>query len=278
MIKLRNGIKIPKLGLGTYKNSDEVETIKVILEAIEVGYRHFDTAQWYYNESFIGNALKQSNLKREEYYLTTKLKYHHNKEKTRELINKSLQDLQVDYVDLLLIHWPNHDDNINISTWEVFEEYYEKGLAKAIGVSNFTRYQLEVLMKNTRIKPFVNQVEFHPALTQEPLNKYLKKHGIQLMGYAPFMSGHLNDLRYKPTLDEIASKHDVSVQQVIIAWGLANDVLMIPKTVTKERLISNFAAKDIKLDNEDIKKIDELNHGGRFHSDPANTINGKYVD
>lgn len=165
MIKLRNGVLIPKLGLGTYKMTNKEETKRVILDAIEVGYRHFDTAQMYGNEAYIGEALKSSGLKRNEYYITTKLHNHHSKEETRKRIDQSLKDLQTDYIDLLLIHWPNHDDKVNQNTWKVFEEYYEKGIVRAIGISNFSRYQMEKLFENIKIKLFVNQIEFHLALS-----------------------------------------------------------------------------------------------------------------
>jgi len=277
LIKLSNGVKLPKLGLGTFRMTDEEETKAVILNAIEVGYRHFDTAQMYNNEAFLGEAFRESNLKREEFFITTKLKYHHPKEETRKLLDQSLKDLQTEYIDLLLIHWPNHDDKVNIATWEVFEEYYEKGLVRAIGVSNFTRFQLENLINNVKIKPMVNQVEFHPGLSQINMIEYLSKHNIKLMGYAPLMAGHMNDDRYKETLESVASEHNVSVPEILIAWGLAKGAIMIPKTVTKSRLISNLNAKDIKLTKDNIAAIDKLNTGRRYHSDPANNVYGKFV-
>lgn len=277
MIKLRNGVLIPKLGLGTYKMTNKEETKRVILDAIEVGYRHFDTAQMYGNEAYIGEALKSSGLKRNEYYITTKLHNHHSKEETRKRIDQSLKDLQTDYIDLLLIHWPNHDDKVNQNTWKVFEEYYEKGIVRAIGISNFSRYQMEKLFENIKIKPFVNQIEFHPALSQIQVRKYLDKHNIQLMGYAPLMRGVGNEERYLETLEKVAKKHNVSKEEIMIAWGLSKDAILIPKTVTKSRLISNFNTQNIKLDDEDIKLINSLNHGRKLYSDPANNIYGEFI-
>lgn len=277
MIKLRNGVLIPKLGLGTYKMTNKEETKRVILDAIEVGYRHFDTAQMYRNEAYIGEALKSSGLKRNEYYITTKLHNHHSKEETRKRIDQSLKDLQTDYIDLLLIHWPNHDDKVNQNTWKVFEEYYEKGIVRAIGISNFSRYQMEKLFENIKIKPFVNQIEFHPALSQIQVRKYLDKHNIQLMGYAPLMRGVGNEERYLETLEKVAKKHNVSKEEIMIAWGLSKDAILIPKTVTKSRLISNFNTQNIKLDDEDIKLINSLNHGRKLYSDPANNIYGEFI-
>lgn len=278
MIKLRNGVLIPSLGLGTFKMTDETETKKVILDALEVGYRLIDTAQMYGNEEYIGQAIKESDIKREELFIVTKLMNHHTKENTRKLIEKSLQDLQTDYIDLLLIHWPNHDDNVNIQTWKVFEEFYKNGKAKAIGISNFSRYQMDQLIKKVEITPFVNQIEFHPALSQVQVQKYLVEHGIQLMGYAPLMRGVWVEDRYNTVLNEIANKYNVSIPQILIAWGLSKNAIIIPKTVNKERLISNYEAKNIKLSLEDIQTIDKLNTGRKLYSDPANNVYGEFVD
>lgn len=278
MIKLSNNYELPNLGLGTFLMNDDAETKRVILEAIEIGYRHFDTAQMYLNEHAIGDALLASGLKRSEFFITTKLNRHHSKAKTRELIYKSFADLKVDYIDLLLIHWPNHDDKINIQTWEVFEEFYEKGLVKAIGLSNFTRYQMEQLIPHVKIKPHVNQVEMHPGLSQVNLIKYLNDHGIQLMGYGPLMRGNLFNEPYFSVLDKIAKKYKASIAQIAIAWGLAKNVIMIPKSVNKERLEENFNASKIILKEEDIKLIDKLNTGRRMYADPANNVYGNFIE
>lgn len=277
MIKLSNGHKIPKLGLGTFLMTDENQTKETILNAIKVGYRHFDTAQMYQNEEIIGQALKESKLSRDEFYITTKLMFHHNYEETKNLIDQSLVKLNTDYIDLLLIHWPNHDFDVNLNTWKVFEEYYNSGKVKAIGVSNFTRYQLEDLIKRANIKPMVNQVEFHPALSQVQMFDYLNKHNIKLMGYGPLMRGNMNEQPYKDVLDEIANTHNVHRAEILIAWGLHKNAIMIPKTVTYERLITNFNTSKIKLTKEEILKIDKLNTGRRFYSDPANNVYGKFV-
>lgn len=276
MIKLRNGVLIPNLGLGTFLMNDDNETIRVINEAIEVGYRHFDTAQMYHNEHAIGQALTNSGLKREEYYITTKLMHHHSPEKTIELIEKSLKDLQTDYLDLLLIHWPNHDKAVNLSTWKIFERFYKSGKVKAIGVSNFTRFQLLELIKEADVIPHVNQVEHHPNLSQIPLKKFMDEYSINLMGYGPLMRGHLFDDNIKNVLEPIALNHNASIPQIAIAWGLHKGLIMIPKTVTKERLIQNFKAKDIKLTKEEVEKIDSINTGRRFYADPANNVYGPF--
>jgi len=276
LIKFYNGHKIPRLGLGTFLMTDEKETKETILNAIKVGYRHFDTAQMYHNEEVIGEALMESGLNRDEFYITTKLMFHHNYENTKKYINESLVKLNTDYIDLLLIHWPNHDFDINLNTWRVFEEFYKDGKVKAIGVSNFTRYQLEDLINRAEIKPMVNQVEFHPALSQIQMFNYLNKHNIKLMGYGPLMRGNMNEEPYKEVLDGIAKNHNVHRAEILIAWGLHKGAIMIPKTVTYERLISNFNTQNIKLTDEEIEKIDKLNTGRRFYSDPANNVYGKF--
>lgn len=276
MIKLRNGVRIPKLGLGTFLMNDDNETIRVIKEAIEIGYRHFDTAQMYHNEHAIGEALSNSGLKREEYYITTKLMHHHNPKKTKELIEQSLKDLKTDYLDLLLIHWPNHDKQVNLSTWQVFEEFYKLGKVKAIGVSNFTRFQLLELIKEVDVIPYVNQVEHHPNLSQIPLKTFMDEYGINLMGYGPLMRGHLFDENIKAVLEPIANNHNKSIPQIAIAWGLSKGLIMIPKTVTKERLLQNFETKDIKLSKDEIETIDKINTGRRLYADPANNVYGPF--
>lgn len=276
MIELNNNYKIPIMGLGTFLMAEK-DLKKVVKQAIKIGYRLFDTAQMYKNEKALGEALKESNLKREKYYIVSKLMYHHSIEKTKELLDQSLKDLKTDYLDLFLIHWPNSDNKINIRTWKILEEYYQKGKFKAIGVSNFTRYQLTELLTEAKIKPVINQIEMHPALTQEPTHKFLKENKINLMGYGPFMRGNAFSSPYQEELEAVGKKYGLTAAQTIISWGLSRNIIMIPKTVTKERLIENFNASKVRLSLEDIIKINSLNRGKRFYTDPANTIHGKLI-
>ncbi|NLN51042.1 MAG: aldo/keto reductase [Acholeplasmataceae bacterium] len=277
MISFYNGYQIPQLGLGTFLMSPE-QAEATVIEAIKVGYRHFDTAQMYQNEVAIGNELKKSGLKREEYYLTTKLGNHHSVEVTKKKIEQSLKDLKTNYVDLFLIHWPNHDLEINLRTWRVIEEYYKKGVFKAIGVSNFTRYQMDNLLEKAVIKPMANQIETHPALSQVPTKKYLDEREIRLISYAPLMRGHFNESPYFEVLAEIANNHKATIAQIAIAWGLNREIIMIPKTVTKSRLIENFAARKIVLTANEMEQIFALNRGRRYYTDPANTIHGDLLE
>lgn len=277
MIKLNNGYYMPKLGLGTFLMTEE-EVMTVIPEALKVGYKHIDTAQMYNNEKAIGKALKASGIKRNKYFITSKLMYHHSINKTKELIEQSLKDLQTNYIDLFLIHWPSHNNEINIRTWQVLEEYYEKGIFKAIGVSNFTRYQLTELLKEAKIKPAVNQVEMHPALTQEPLKDFLDNLNIQMISYGPLMRGGVFESPYLESLNEIAQKYNSTIPQLVIAWGLKRNIMMIPKTSSKQRLKENYNALNVNITNEDMLKINSLNRGRRVYTDPANTIHNKLIE
>lgn len=277
MMKLNNGYEIPMLGLGTFLMTDE-QAYETITNAIKIGYRLFDTAQMYKNEQGVGKALKESNLKREDYYLVSKLVFHHSIETTKKMIEQSLKDLKTNYIDLFLIHWPNHDSSINIRTWKVLEEYYKKGIFKAIGVSNFTRFQLLELLSEAEIIPAVNQIEMHPGLTQEPVKAFLNEKEIKLMSYGPLMRGGVFLSPYKETLDEVGSKYNLTTAQTVIAWGLNKDIIMIPKTVTTERLKENFMAFDVVMKEEDILKINKLNRGKRVYTDPANTTYGALLE
>ncbi|HHW79828.1 MAG TPA: aldo/keto reductase [Acholeplasmataceae bacterium] len=277
MIKFYSGNMMPKLGLGTFRMTDENNLKSIIKEAYKTGYRHFDTAKMYQNEHIIGAALKEANIDRSDIFITTKIHFHDTKENTYNKILDSLDKLQTDYIDLLLIHWPNHDDNINLRTWQVFEDAVKDGLVKNIGVSNFTRYQLTKLLEKAKIKPVVNQVELHPGLSQEPLNSFLLENDIKIISYGPLMKGRIFEDPYKSVLENIALKYNASIAQIVIAWGLSRDVIMIPKTSNITRLNENFNSKDIKLSDEDINTINKLNTGVRVYSDPSNNIYGKII-
>src|SRR5690554_3266515 len=269
-IKLNTNCEIPILGLGTFRNNDEETVINTVLKALEIGYRHIDTAKAYNNESYIGKALKQSNLKRAEYFLTTKIKIHPDQNIIRKLIDESLSDLQTDYLDLVLIHWPSHDYDLNYQTYKVLEEYYEKGIIKSIGVSNFTIHHLKDLIEKAKIKPQINQVELHPGLNQIPLQNYLISENITLQSYGPFMKGNVFTGSYFDTLNEIAEKHEATIAQIVIAWGLNRNIVMIPMSTNPINLANNFLGKDIKLTDEEIEKINNLNAGRRVYTDLDN--------
>jgi diketogulonate reductase-like aldo/keto reductase len=277
MIKtLHNGVKMPKLGLGTFLMPDGEDAYFSVLEALKVGYRHIDTAQMYQNEDSVGRAIKDSGLKREDIFITTKQRGHTSLEKMEIQFNDSLRKLQTDYVDLYLIHWPNHDKKVNQQTWAFFEKLYKEGKCRAIGVSNFQKHHILDLYETATIKPMVNQVELHPGLSQEPLKKWLESEGIAIESYGPFMKGGIFEGIWKEGLEKIAEKHQATIPQIVIAWGLARDVIMIPKSVTPSRILENFVAKDVLLSIQEIEEINKLNRGKRVYTDPDNSPWGPY--
>lgn len=269
---LSNGVSMPMLGLGTFKVS-EGEAYDTVLEALKLGYRHIDTAQIYGNEASVGKAIKDSGIKREEIFVTTKLSpINLGYEEARKELLISLEKLGLDYVDLYLVHWPSPSNALNQATWRGMEEVYDQKLARAIGVSNFKIHHIDALMKTARIKPMADQIELHPGLYQLPMQKYLEEKNIALISYGPFMKGELfiEDGPYYPVLKSIADQYQKTVAQVVIAWGLKRGIFMIPKSVTPKRLKENFEAKDLVLSDDDVKRINGLNRGRRVYTDPDN--------
>ncbi len=276
IITLRNGVKMPQLGLGTFLVKDGESAYETVKEALNIGYRHIDTAQMYFNEASVGKAIKDSGIPRSEIFITTKQARHGSIDKMRKQFYESLDKLGTDYVDLYLIHWPNHDKKVNQQTWALFEELYNKGLCKAIGVSNFMKHHILDLYETAKIKPMVNQVELHPGLSQEPLKKFLDEEGIAIESYGPFMKGGIFEGIWQEGLDKIANKHDKTIAQIVISWGLHRGVIMIPKSITPSRLLENYKAKDIKLSEEEILTINNLNRGKRVYTDPDNSPWGAF--
>ena len=274
--KLYNGVEMPRLGLGTFLITDGSSAYDTTLHALKVGYRHIDTAQMYKNEASIGQAIVDSKIPRSEIFITTKQGGHSTPEKMRKQFEDSLAKLKTDYVDLYLIHWPNHDKKINQQTWALFEKLYQEKKVRAIGVSNFQRHHLEDLMETATIVPMVDQVELHPGLSQIPLQTYLNEKKIAIESYGPLMKGGVFEGIWQEGLSKIAEKHQASIPQIIIAWGLARGIIMIPKSVTPSRIEENFKAKDIKLIKEEIDSINSLNRGKRVYTDPDNSPWGPY--
>jgi methylglyoxal/glyoxal reductase len=268
--KLHNGVLMPKFGLGTFLIKEGESAYDSVKEALALGYRHIDTAQGYFNEGSIGDAIKDSKIPREDIFITTKQRMHATPALMQIAFDQSLMKLKTDYVDLYLIHWPNHDDKINQETWAFFEKLYREKKARAIGVSNFKIHHLEALFKTATIKPMVNQVEFHPGLQQKPLKKYLESHGIALESYGPFMKGGIFESPFKEELEAIAKAHEATIPQIVIAWGIQSDVIMIPKSATPGRIKENIDATKIKLSGQELNQIDNLNRGRRVYTDPDN--------
>ncbi len=257
-----NGVTIPCIGYGTYQTPDE-EISVVMQEAIKAGYRHIDTAAYYGNEAGIGKAVKECEVPREELFITSKV-WNDNRgyEKVMSAFNSSMEKLDFEYLDLLLVHWPankkQYGENakaLNADTWRAFEELYKTGKVKAIGVSNFLPHHIDELMETAEIKPMVNQIEFHPGWAQLDSVKYCQEKGIVVEAWGPF--GH-KDVIENETLKEIGKKYNKSVAQVCMNWILNHGILPLPKTVTPRRMVENTEVFDFTLSADDMKKIDDL--------------------
>jgi methylglyoxal/glyoxal reductase len=267
---LHNGVKMPWLGIGVFKVEEGPELVHAVKTAIKHGYRSVDTAAIYGNEVGVGQGIREgmeeSGISREDLFVTSKvwntdLGY----ESTLAAYETSLNKLGLEYLDLYLIHWPVEGKYKD--AWRALETLYKEGRVKAIGVSNFQIHHLEDLMQDAEIKPMVNQVEYHPRLTQKELQSFCQKHGIQLEAWSPLMQGQLLD---NEVLQEIANKYNKSVAQVILRWDLQNGVVTIPKTTKEHRIIENASIFDFELTEEDMERIDGLNQNHRVGPDPDN--------
>lgn len=267
---LHNGIEMPWFGLGVFKVEEGSELIHAVKSAIKHGYRSIDTAAIYGNEKSVGQgiheAILETRIPREELFVTSKvwnadLGY----ESTLAAYETSLNKLGLEYLDLFLIHWPV--EGKYTGAWMALETLYKEGRVKAIGVSNFQIHHLEQLMMEATIKPMVNQVEFHPQLTQNELMIYCKEQGIQMEAWSPLMQGQLLD---HPILQEIADKYNKSIAQIILRWDLQHGVVTIPKSTKEHRIIENTAIFDFDLSIEDLARIDGLNQNHRVGPDPDN--------
>ena len=254
-IKLNNGQLIPQLGLGVYKVSGE-GAAPLILQAIECGYRRFDTAAFYGNELEVGEAVRKSGLGREELFITTKIwKDDHGYDRALEAIDESLARLNVDYIDMLLIHWPSPKLDKFVDTWAAFQKAQESGKILGIGVSNFEPAHLQKLLAAGGAVPALNQVELHPGLQQAELRAFNAAHGIATEAWSPLARGRFND---NPVIEKICAKHDRTATQVIVRWHLQLGNLVIPKTATASRLPENISVFDFELDDTDMAAIATL--------------------
>lgn len=269
-ITLNNGVNMPWFGLGVFKVEEGPELVHAIKTAIQHGYRSIDTASIYGNEAGVGEGIregmKEAGITREDLFITSKvwnadLGY----ESTISAYEKSLEKLGLEYLDLYLIHWPV--EGKYKEAWRALETIYKEGKVKAIGVSNFQIHHLEALMKDATVIPVINQVEYHPRLTQVELKEFCHKHHIQLEAWSPLMQGELLD---HPVLKEMAQMYGKSVAQIILKWDLQNGVVTIPKSTKTHRIIENASLFDFVLSEEDMKKINELNQNKRVGPDPDN--------
>lgn len=254
---LNNGIQIPMLGYGTLNISPSIAE-KCVLDALKLGYRLIDTAAVYGNEIEIGQAVKKSNIPREELFITTKVWVQDaGYENTLKAFETSLKNLGLDYIDLYLIHHPYGD---YYGSWRAMEELYKKGKIRSIGICNFSKERFVDLYMNAHIKPMINQIEFHPFFSQDDSNLFLEQYHCQLEAWAPLNDGQRNIFN-NLILQEIAKKYDKTVAQVILCWHIQKGIVAIPKTIHKERMKENMDIWDFKLNKDDLKRIEKLNLG-----------------
>ena len=268
MIRLNNGVEMPILGFGVFQITDPAICEKSVYDALQTGYRLIDTAASYMNEEAVGRAIKRSGVPREEIFITTKLWVQDaGYENTKKAFETSLKKLQLDYIDLYLIHQPYGDF---YGSWRAMEELYELGKIRAIGVSNFYPDRLVDLIIHNKVVPAVNQVETHPFNQQVENNNLMKKYNVQIEAWAPFAEGKRN-LFNDERLADIARKHHKSVAQVVLRWLIQRNIVVIPKSTHKERIIENFDVFDFELDLEDMDRISKLDSSESSffsHQDP----------
>lgn len=264
--ELSNGTKIPCVGFGTWQSADGSEAYNAVLSALRSGYRHIDTAAAYGNEKSVGKTirdfLKESGAKREEIFVTTKLwNGDHGYENTKRAINASLERLGLDYVDLYLIHWPNPLkfrscwQEANAGSWKAMEEAYKAGKLKAIGVSNFCERHIEELLKTAKIAPMANQIKICPGIAQKNLADYSRSLGMIVEGYSPFGTGGVFK---SEEMKSLAQKYGKTVAQICVRWSLQQNVVPLPKSVSKERIEENTKIFDFELSAEDCGLISNL--------------------
>jgi len=262
---LGNGVKMPWLGLGVWKSKEGDEVIQAVKAAIQAGYRSIDTAAVYGNEQGVGTALKESGISRDELFITTKVwNADQGYDSTLKAFDESRRKLGLEVIDLYLIHWPVKGKYKD--TWRALEKLYTDGSVRAIGVSNFHVHHLEDVLAQSEIAPMVNQVEFHPLLSQPELRAFCKEKQIQLEAWSPLMQGNLDI----PLLTELGAKYGKSAAQIVLRWDLQHGVVTIPKSVTASRIQQNADVFDFELSPEDMAKLDALNENRRFGPDPDN--------
>ena len=263
-ISLSNSVSIEQLGFGTFKIVEQQEANNAIMTALNNGYRAFDTAQLYNNEKILGEAFVNSGFARQELFLTTKVSnLNQGYEQTLKSFEQSLKDLQTDYLDLFLVHWPlkNHF----FDTWKAIEQLYETKMVRAIGVCNFHQSHFELLKTRANIKPMINQIEIHPYLVQKELIEYLNKEQIAIEAWSPLARGRVVD---EPLLINIGQKYQKSSSQVTLRWHVQKDLIVIPKSVNPLRIAENMQIFDFELTDTEMQQIDSLNEDFRTGPNP----------
>ncbi len=262
--ELSNKVKMPYLGLGVYLAREGDEVINAVNCALEAGYRHIDTAALYENEKGVGKAIRESGIRREDIFVTTKVwNSDQGYDSTLRAFDLSLENLGFDYIDLYLVHWPVKGKYKD--TWRALETIYMQGRVRAIGVSNFLKHHLVDLMNSAEIMPMVNQMEFHPYLVQQDLVNFCQSHNIQYEAWSPLMQGRITEVKL---LNDLACKYKKDSAQITLRWDLQKGVVTIPKSVTPDRIRSNAQIFDFELTEEEMLLIDSLDKRHRFGADP----------
>lgn len=266
-IQLNDGHSIPQLGFGVFK-VDPAETVRIVSDALEVGYRHIDTARIYGNEAGVGTALAESGIRREELFITTKLwNDDHGTQSAFDAFDASLDRLGLEYVDLYLIHWPSPKRDRYVEAWKALEQIRESGRARSIGVSNFLVPHLERLLAETDVVPAVDQIELHPAHQQPATTAFAEEHGIAIEAWGPLGQGKY-PLFDVPEIADAAEAHGKSPAQVVIRWHLQRGHIAFPKSNRRERMAENFDVLDFELGDAEMQAITDLEREGRVGSHP----------
>ncbi len=267
-LHLNDGNSVPKIGFGIYKIK-ESEMEEAIGTAYRTGYRLFDTASFYENEAFLGNAIRKSGIKREDIQIATKAwPTEMGYDEIKNALKRSLQKLQTDYVDIYFIHWPVRDAEKMSETWRAMEAMKKEGLIRSIAVCNFKKHHFDALMKGNKYLPVINQIERHPLLTQKEMAAYGNKHHIVTEAWSPLMRG--NKVFQLEIIKKLAEKYEKTPAQIILNWNIMQGILPIPKSVTPCRIEENFHSLDFALTEEECREIDALNRDERSGDDPDN--------
>ena len=269
-VQFYNGRTMPKIGLGTYRVKDSDECGESVKHAIKQGYRSIDTAMIYGNEETVGQGIKEglesTGLSREDLFITSKLWLtDFGRQNVEDAYRQSVAKLGLDYLDLYLMHWPGTNEAVMIDTWRGMEDLYKQSQVKNIGVSNFTPEHFEALLAQVSIKPVINQVEFHPYLTQNELRKYLEAQNIIMESWSPLMN---SQILHDEVINEVANEVEKTPAQVVIRWNIQHDVVVIPKSVTPHRIEENLDVWNFELSDNQMERIDQLNQDKRIGPNP----------